>query len=112
MEEIIKKIKSKKPLDKLDDEFVKGFINNFFKTNFKLNKKYLEGKLKKKDLEIIIKNVRNELNKSYAQFWTGNKLDLKSHKSTKERLEIYQRVYDHIFSITGEPKIVLDLGCG
>ena len=110
--EIIEKIKAKKPLDRLDDSFVAEFLEDFLKKNNKLNKKLLENKLKKKDFELIVKSVRNELNKIYGQFWINDKLDLLSHKSAKERLNIYKRVYKNIFIRIGKPKTVLDLGCG
>ena len=112
MEELIKKIKSKKPLDRLDNTFVQEFVEDFFKTNYKIKKKFSEGLLKKKDEELIIKSVRNELNKMYGQFWNSDDLELEAHKSSKERLEFYDKVYSFIFSITGKPKKVLDLGCG
>lgn len=37
---------------------------------------------------------------------------LADHPSTKERLEIIDQFYDRIFSVTGKPKILLDLACG
>ncbi len=37
---------------------------------------------------------------------------LSSHLSTKERLGIYPQLYKKIFSITGKPFSILDLGCG
>ncbi len=109
---IIEKIKEKKPLDRLDDEFVQSFLDEFFKSNFKLKKKFLEDKLKKADEKKIIKNARNELNKIYGQFWDGSSFTIDSHKSTKERKEFYHSLYKKIFLITGEPKKILDLGCG
>ena len=109
---LIKKIKNKTPLDRLDDDFVRFYLDEFFKRNYKLKKKFLENKLRKSGEKLIIKNVRNELNKVYGQFWLNNKLELSSHKSTKERKEIYPGLYDKIFKITGEPKRILDLGSG
>lgn len=91
---------------------MEGFILEFFKSNPKIKIKYETNELKKKDIELIIKNVRNELNKFYGQFWINNRLSLDSHKSTKERVEIYERLYRTIFSITGKPKKILDLACG
>ena len=104
---IIYNIKNKKPLDRLDDEFVQYYLDEFLKKNFKLKKKYAENKLKKSDEKIIIKNVRNNLNKVYGQFWFQN-----DHKSNIERKEFVDELYNKIFSITGKPKIVLDLGAG
>ena len=37
---------------------------------------------------------------------------LSTHSSTQERLPSYQKLYTKIFSITGKPKTILDLGCG
>ena len=112
MKEIIEKIKLKKPLNRLDDNFVEGFVNDFFKVNTKIKNKYLDNGLKKKDIELIVKSVRNELNKIYGQFWVTDRLELKSHRSTSERLQFYDNIYRFIFSITGRPKRVLDLACG
>ncbi len=112
MKEIIYKIKAKKPLGRLDDEFVLGFIDDFFKKNPKVKKKYLSGDFKKRDIELIVKTVRNELNIIYGQFWLSDKLDLEAHKSSKERNNFYHKLYKKIFSITGKPKKILDLACG
>lgn len=37
---------------------------------------------------------------------------LKTHISSNERLKYYELVYSKIFSITGTPKSICDLGCG
>ncbi|MDP3026296.1 MAG: hypothetical protein Q8N63_01205, partial [Nanoarchaeota archaeon] len=58
------------------------------------------------------KEIRNELNKNYGIFWLNNELTLESHKSTKERLKIYEGIYKKIFSITGKPKSILDISSG
>ena len=42
MKDIIEKIKLKKPLNRLDDGFVEGFVNDFFKVNTKIKNKYLQ----------------------------------------------------------------------
>ncbi len=111
--EIIAKIKLKKPLEKLDNEYVQSFIEGFFKRNSKIKKKFDENKFKKKDMELVVKNVRNELNKNYGQFWLNDELILSSHKSTKERINFYHKLYNQLFSIIKEnPKTVLDLGAG
>ncbi len=111
MEDIIKLIKKKKPLDRLDDAFVKGFLESFFKSNYKLKKKADEGKIKKRDIKLIVKKTRNELNRIYGQFWSEG-LFLEGHRSTKERAGFYSSIYSKIFSITGSAKKILDLGCG
>lgn len=113
MEDIIKKIKAKKLLNRLDDDFVRRFILDFFKKNDKLRKKYLDRKLKKRDFEIIVKSVRNELNKVYGQFWLDKDvLSLDKHRSTQERKQFFIEIYKDIFSVVGKPKKILDLGSG
>lgn len=37
---------------------------------------------------------------------------LLTNKSAKERIEYYEDIYKKIFEITGEPKTIVDLGCG
>ena len=37
---------------------------------------------------------------------------LRWHASTRERLPILDTFYDRIFAVTGQPRAVLDLGCG
>jgi len=97
-EELISKIKAKKPLNRLDDEFVDYFIVEFFKSNPKLKKKFLDGKLKKKDFEFVVKNVRNGLNRIYGQFWIDDNLSLESHVSTKERINDFIYIYNILFN--------------
>ena len=82
----------------------------------------------------VVKNVREELRRSYGLFrgekkarergelldllssksWTQEQLEnmLRSHASTKERWEIYPELYSRLFAITGKPRSILDLGCG
>lgn len=36
---------------------------------------------------------------------------LSSHASTRERLEIVDRLYTEIFDVTGKPKVILDIAC-
>ncbi len=110
--EIINKIKSKKPLERLDDNFVQYFLDKFLNQNYKLKNKLQNNNLKKKEQMIIIKNVRNELNKIYGQFWIDNNLSLDSHKSTKERLNHYSYIYNKIFEVTGKKNRILDLAAG
>ena len=111
---LIKKIKEKSSLSNLDDEFIRGFIDNYFKKNPKI-KVILEKHPKlenSKEFKNIIKETRSELNRIYGQFQLNKNLTLESHKSTKERIKIYPYIYKKIFLITGKPKIILDISCG
>lgn len=111
---LIQKIKDKKPLDNLDDNFVKEYIEKYFKKNRKIEKllKAHPKPEKSKYYKQLIKEVRNELNKIYGVFWINKKEALESHKSTKERLSLYPKIYEKIFKITGKPNTILDISCG
>lgn len=111
---LINKIKQKSSLKNLDDKFVEKYIQEYFKNNPKI-KSILENHPKpekSKYFKKIIKEVRNELNKTYGIFWINNKLTLESHSSTKERLKLYPNIYKKIFLITGKPKSIIDISCG
>lgn len=114
IENLIRKIKEKKSLNNLDDEFVKKYIDKYFLENLKIKKILDEHSKpeKSKYYKIVVKNVRNELNKIYGVFWLDNKESLESHKSSKERLKIYPEIYKKIFKITGYPNSILDISCG
>src|SRR5687768_16535150 len=48
---------------------------------------------------------------SAAQRETALRL-MRSHASTRERLEVLDRFYAEVFALTGPPRRVLDLACG
>ena len=65
----------------------------------------------------VIKDVRALLRRKYGLFHAENVVGTKSgtlaaHSSTSERLSFYPQLYEHIFSITGKPQVMVDLGCG
>ncbi len=94
------------------------------------------GNFKNKNIRQLIKDIRARIRKVYGLFLdksikkrdelldavskTDNKnvkieLILKIlslHLSTKERINYMAELYEKVFSITGKPKIILDLGCG
>lgn len=117
MEEIIKKIKEKKEFSNLENSIIETLI----KIQMKRKKYNLEKKAKVKEL---VKDIRAILRKKYSSF-SGELKNaelllkqrkyeeiLKLHKSTSERLGIYRELYSKIFSLTGKPKVILDLACG
>jgi hypothetical protein len=107
---LIKKIKEKKPLDKLEDKYVEEKINLFLKNNPKIKVDFTNQK--NSNFKRILKEVRNELNKRYGIFWLSNELSLESHKSSKERLTFYKELYKKIFEITEKPETILDISSG
>ncbi|RLE46690.1 hypothetical protein DRJ22_01315 [Candidatus Woesearchaeota archaeon] len=124
IDKLVKDIKKKKGLQNMDENFIKEEIKKFLKHNSKNLKTLITHKKpeKSKEYKEIIKSTRKTLHKIYGAFKTKkiNKLlqeknykeILTMHKSTKERLDIYPTIYKKIFSITGKPKKIIDLGCG
>jgi 16S rRNA (guanine(1405)-N(7))-methyltransferase len=49
---------------------------------------------------------------SQVEVKAGCRWALSLHSSTRERLPILDQFYEGVFSVTGEPASVLDLGCG
>lgn len=106
---IIKKIKEKKSLNNLDDKLVLEKLENYLiKNNIKIeNLNERSANFKK-----IVKELRNDLNRTYGCFNLDDKFSLESNSSTKERMKIYPRLYENIFKITGKPETIVDLSCG
>jgi 16S rRNA (guanine(1405)-N(7))-methyltransferase len=122
MQELIKTIKANKKYKSISDEIVLDEI-----------KKYLKSK-PSNSVKQIVKDIRKELHLSYASFQTRKKskrddylIELQKNPdalidltkkllsitlSTKERLEDYRGLYQKIFTITRNPKTIIDLGCG
>lgn len=121
LQQLIIEVKKKKELRELAEEFVKKqliiILNQNPQIQLQLKSKFNP---KSSDYKQIIKLTRNKLRRAYGLF-RQEKIDLgtddylellKKHSSTRERLEIYPRLYSQIFKITGKPKTILDLGCG
>ena len=120
MNNLIKEIKQKKELSDLPDSFIIKILNSYIK-KYKINLKYLKSKKQKK---LIVKDIRKELRnyvgrfqvkynyKGRAKLLKENKIEklLKTHSSTKERLENYNQRNQFIYQ--PNPKSILDLACG
>lgn len=125
VKELIGKIKEKKEFSGIEDRFVKVEVITYFKQNPKAMKAVSEGRIRSEDYKQAVKHVRAVLRRIYGVFLTKATEDrekyleskdyekiLATHLSTKERLPLYPVIYEKIFAITGEPKVILDLGCG
>lgn len=120
--ELLNQVKQNKKYKSIADEIIQDEINKYLKRN-KIKK------ITKQD----IKEIRNQLHKSYASFQTRKKNKIQDYLdelkkdpnnkeninkllsitlSTKERLLDYKNIYKKIFQITGKPNIILDLGSG
>ncbi len=122
IQELIKKIKQKKELSDISNDVVAKAINSYLARN-KLFK-YISS-LSEKELKLIIKDIRAELRRFSGQYQTSflsfneklsllkeNKIVdlLKTHSSTKERLDFYPELRKIISSLNISS--ILDIGCG
>ena len=136
--EIIFEVKKKKVLSSLSDKFIKSLIVDFFEKYPQIEKNLEKHPkfLKSKDFKFLLKEIRKRLHAVYGIFILykkdlnilknhlekTKKLDSKaldihqkillSHKSSAERFDSYDFVYESIFDITGKPDKILDLACG
>jgi len=119
---LLTKVKQNKKYKSISDEIVLAEIKNYLSKN-KISK------ISKQN----IKDIRNQLHKSYASFQTKKKNKIQDYLkelkknpsnkdittkllsitlSTKERLDNYNYIYKKIFDMTGKPRVILDLGAG
>lgn len=123
--EIIAKIKEKKELASISDAYIKETLDKVLRQNPKLLKAIEEGRERSSEYKEAVKKTRAKLRVEYGMFseelserektLDATKDDdklLLLHKSTAERLGIYPHIYQKIFTITGLPGKILDLGCG
>jgi len=131
---LTQEIKKKKELQSIDDAFVLEYLTKCLSQEPKLLKSLQENfNSKSKAYAVVIKQVRSQLRRVYGLFRDDRKERkklveelvaskdkrndllqqiLSTHSSTQERLPLYEKLYAKIFTITGKPKIILDLGCG
>ena len=137
---IIKIIKQKKELSNLDQNFIHELLDGYIKKNKKTWQKIeSHPKIEKsRDLKILVKEIRKRLREVYGVFnidltkrnklllelktaVNGNSIsDIKelhkkillTHKSTRERIDYYDFIYEKIFSITKRQEHILDIGSG
>jgi len=130
---LVADVKVKPELNSLDDKFVKEHLIKVMERESRKTNQLAENFThKSRQYREIVKLVRGDLRRVYGLFRDKKPLNddlfndfckspqdirkarrvLESHSSTKERLNFYDKLYGKIFSITGKPKSLLDLGCG
>lgn len=123
MEEIIRAVKQKRELAGLDERVVRESVERVLKRERRGREKLAAAKSWKefsrsKEWKVLKRDVREELRGVYGlfqgRFQSGGSPEerLASHQSSAERLPFYEEAYQRIFSITGAPRSLLDLGCG
>lgn len=118
-------VKRKREFRGINDEFINKKIRERLKE--KLIELFLKrgNKIRKCwEYKKLIKEIRAELRKVYGLYigkvkkrWEYlRKGDyesiLKTHISTKERIDFYKSLYEKLWKIVGKPKSILDLACG
>ena len=106
---LVAKIRQKKPLDQIDEPLIVPLVAAY---DISVLRPYTQEQIFRSRLsKRIIKEVRFELNRIYGLFWSED-LTLLGHLSSKERQKLYSRLYSQLFTFTGKPSRLLDLGCG
>ena len=106
---LVAKIRAKKPLDQIDEPLIVPLVAKY---DLGVLRPYTQEQLFRSRLsKRIIKEVRFELNRIYGLFWSED-LTLRGHLSSKERASLYPQLYAQLFTFTGKPTRLLDLGCG
>ncbi len=122
MKRVVELVLQKKELKNISERVVLAVIKeNITK---KIESLIKTERLKTKEFKQFVKIVRAQLRRQYGAF-QNPKIDrkklvknkdytalLKSHQSSKERLSQYEELYSRIFTITGKPKSIIDIGCG
>ena len=134
---IIRDIRRKKELKELNEEFIREHLFKYLQQETKITNSLVKNfNQKSAYYKKVIKEVRARLRRLYGLFRIEEDSDnrrelvdelvqssknkrkeiiekiLKTHSSTKERLKCYEKLYHKMFSLTGKPKSIIDLGCG
>jgi hypothetical protein len=121
----LKEIKSKSQISEIDDKLILNLLNDYFQKFGNVKKKILiefnnkdEKIVKSKLFKLVLKEIRSQLGQIYGQFLTSNYSNkfekllnnfnslnnkniyefLKLHKSSRERLNYYDEIYNFIFN--------------
>jgi 16S rRNA (guanine(1405)-N(7))-methyltransferase len=131
--DIIELVRKKKEFAYLSEDFIIRHVSESLRLNVKLRDEYEQKK--ERAIKELVKLVRDKARKIYGVFQdidtiqirkeylenitltsknATEKLDilLKSHLSTKERLDYYESFWEQILSLTNNPTSIIDIGCG
>ena len=128
---LIEQIINKNQIRDLNESYIELKLINYFLKNGNIRKKLEINYLKKDDKIIkskifkeVLKDIREEIGIVYGSFLTKNfnKKDkylesnevtqlLNLHKSTRERVEFYEEIYNRIFEWY-KPNKIADIACG
>ena len=122
MKEVIELILKKKELAGISEDVVLKEINKLL--DAKTSGLIKEKRFRSMQFKTFVKKVRAVLRRQFGAF-KNPEIDnagliakknyysiMMSHLSSKERMPYYKEVYEKIFRTTGNPKSIIDLGCG
>ncbi len=132
---LLEKIQTKN-LKNVDEAIINEVLSNILKRNQKIASHLDSLHEKSAEFKHLVKSVKQELHYFYGAFQKDaakreklleqlkktkkdseeftqlHKKIMMTHSSTQERLELYDGLYQDLFSITGKPDSILDIGCG
>ncbi len=118
LDQVVRAVKQKRELASLDDNFVLEKVKKILKKEKKIrtkldNSKSFKEFSRSKDFKELKSKVREELRKVYGVFQKKKgSSPLLAHQSSEERYDYYPEIYQKLFTITGKPETIIDLGCG
>jgi 16S rRNA (guanine(1405)-N(7))-methyltransferase len=130
-------VKDKQELRGIDPAFVEKHVLDYIRQHDEFVDKYEQARdvdqfTRSKEYDAMLKEVRSLLRDVYGMFIMDDYDDMEDaldalredqslanhcsllgmHRSSKERLPFYEKIYDQLFDITGQPDSVMDLACG
>lgn len=134
IDELVAKIKEKKELENLDDEYVREHILAVMTKSVQkklLDVRDVEQFTRSKEYAALKSGVRKQLRETYGVFAHEHDTRaqlierlvnddqemvlrqlLSTHQSSQERLPYYTKFYAELFALTGQESPILDIGCG
>ncbi len=115
--EIVSLIRAKKELSGIQNSTVLEHLEEYLRKN-----KFSLEKMNRSEIRLIVKDIRSELRNKVGRFQASTKKRIKlleksdipsllrTHASTKERIEFYPQLKEIISKL--KAKSILDLGCG
>ncbi len=126
-DEITALVRRKRELAPLDESVILTSVRRALRRNERARERIASASsfrelARGEEFKAFIRSVRASLREAYGLFNLDAKGELGRgvpperalalHKSSRERLPHYREFYEKVFSVTGKPARILDLGCG
>lgn len=129
IDRLIEDIRDKPTLKNLSTEFCADKLRKYLSNRMSVLTKLSNPR--SKEYRLAVRHVRQKSHEIYEVFQTKEvpkraglllRIEhfipdehlpiLRTHLSTRERIPFYPHLYDLLFTVTGYPKSILDIGCG